>query len=132
MCTSWKNLFVHLLNHRLYIRIRMDRQTSHNVNKKYFYTWKAKYDSLGSFRGRISISLYQEQEKAGLAFITLSSPITILPFRVNNLHVSNATSRFPTNAWIFLSFIITAILIHRGHSLIFAENTSHLDISRIQ
>lgn len=49
-----------------------------------------------------------------LGFITLSSPITILPFRVNNLHVSNVTSRFPANARIILSVIITSTLMQRG------------------
>lgn len=43
-----------------------------------------------------------------------SSPITILPFRVNNLHVSNVTSRFPANTRIILSVIITSTLIQTG------------------
>lgn len=34
----------------------------------------------------------EREMKAYLAFVTLSSILTIMPFRVNELHVSNVTS----------------------------------------
>lgn len=59
-------------------------------------------------------------------FITLSSPITILAFQVNDLHVSNVTSRFGANAWIIFSCIITSVLFH----LISVHMKSDLVISK--
>lgn len=62
--------------------------------------------------------------------IRLSSPFTILAFLVNDFHDSNVSRRFPANAWIILSFIITFILIHTRWSLIFVDNNSSLTISK--
>ena len=43
-------------------------------------------------------------KKPRATFITLSSPITVMPFRVNDLHVSNVTSTFQADAWTYSQF----------------------------
>jgi len=44
--------------------------------------------------------------KASLAFVTLSSILTIMPFRVNELHVSNVTSFSWTDEQSDYTFIL--------------------------
>lgn len=47
--------------------------------------------------------------KANLAFVTLSSILTIMPFRVNELHVSNVTSLSWTDEQLDYTFILAAV-----------------------